>query len=108
MASTSTDTPSTNIHYLLTTYPSMDILSTSNPSLSNIVISTLGTSFDEHIVILALLGLSEGEKHISESLGLLAKDYLYKGGGGGLVQVIKQPCMIIDYIKSSGRHEYIL
>ena len=69
MASTSTANPSTDIHYPLTVNPSMDIHSISNPSLSDTIISTLGSSFDEKIVISTLLRLSEGEKHVSESLG---------------------------------------
>ena len=59
MASTSTDAPSTDTHYPLTAYPSMDISSTTNPSLSDTVLSTLGTSFDEQIIISTILGLSE-------------------------------------------------
>ena len=55
MASTSTAIPSTNTHYPLTANPSTDIPSTSNPSLSDTVLSTLGTSFDEQIVISTLL-----------------------------------------------------
>ena len=70
----STDKSSTTIypsdtHYSLTTKRSMDIPSSSNPSLSDTVLSNLGTSYEEQIVILSLLGLSEGEKIMSESLG---------------------------------------
>ena len=57
MVNTSTDT-----NYPLTAYTSMDIPSTSNPTLSDTILSTLGTIFDEQIVIYTLLGLSEGEK----------------------------------------------
>ena len=54
--------PLTDIHYPLTTKPSMDIPSSSNPSLSDTIISNLGTSNEEQIVISSLLGLSEKEK----------------------------------------------
>ena len=48
----------------------MDISSTSNPTLSDTVLSNLGTTFDEQLVISTLLGLSEGEKYLSERSGL--------------------------------------
>ena len=67
MDNASTATPSTNIHYPLTTKPSMNIPSSSIPSLTNNVLSHLGTSYKEQIVISSLLGLSEGGKK-SESL----------------------------------------
>ena len=67
MASTSTANPSTDIPYPLTANPSMDIPSSSNPSISDTVLSNLGTSYEEQIVISSLLGLSEGGK-MSESL----------------------------------------
>ena len=67
MASTSTANPSTDIPYPLTASTSMDIPSSSNPSLSDNVLSHLGTSYEEQIVISSLLGLSEGGK-MSESL----------------------------------------
>ena len=51
MASTSTANPSTDIHYPLTVNPSMDIPSSSNPFLSDTVLSNLGTTFDEQLVI---------------------------------------------------------
>ena len=69
MASTSTTNPSTDIHYPLTANPLMDIPSSSNPSLSYTVLSTIGTSYEEQIVISSLLGLGEGEKIMSGSLG---------------------------------------
>ena len=63
MVNTSTDT-----HYPLTTYTSMDIPSTLNPTLLDTVLSNLGTTFDEQLVISTLLGVSEGEKNLSEGL----------------------------------------
>ena len=68
MASTSTANPSTDIPYPLTSSTSMDIPSSSNPSLPDTVLSNLGTSYEEQIVISSLLGLSEGENKKSESL----------------------------------------
>ena len=49
MASTSTANPSTDVHYPLTANPSMYIPSSSNPSLTDIVLSTLGTTYEEQI-----------------------------------------------------------
>ena len=63
MASTSTDIP-----YPLTASTSMDIPSSSTPSIADTVLSKLGTSYEEQIVISTLLGLSEGENKKSESL----------------------------------------
>ena len=64
----STANPSTDISYPLTGSPSMDIPSYSNPSPSDNVLSHLGTSYEEQIVISTLLGLSEGELQMSEGL----------------------------------------
>ena len=68
MGNASTAIPSTDTHYPLTAYTSMDIPSTSNPTLLDTVLSNLGTSNGEQIVISTLLGLSEGEKILSEGL----------------------------------------
>ena len=64
----STANPSTDISYSLTVSSSMDIPSSSNPSLNENVLSHLGTSYEEQIVISTLLGLSEGELKMSEGL----------------------------------------
>ena len=69
MVNTSITIPSTDTHYPLTAYTSMDIPSTSNPTLSDIVLSNLGTTYDEQIVCSTLLILSEGEKQLSDGLG---------------------------------------
>ena len=71
MPNTSVVNTSTDILYPLTANPSMDIPSTSKPSLSDTVLSTLGTSYEEQIVISSMFGLSEGEKIMSESLGYI-------------------------------------
>ena len=68
MAIPSTANPSTNISYPLTGSSSMDIPSSSNTSLNDNVLSHLGTSYEEQIFISTLLGLSEGEIKMSESL----------------------------------------
>ena len=68
MALRSTVNPSTNISYPLTVSSSMDIPSSSTPSLTNNVLSSLDTSYEEQIFISTLLGLSKGEKTMSESL----------------------------------------
>ena len=68
MAIPSTSNPSTDISYPLTVSSSMDIPSSSNPSLNDNVLSHLGTSYEEQIVISTLLGLSEGEIKMSEGL----------------------------------------
>ena len=47
MSSTSTANPSTDTYYPLTAKPSMDIPSSSNPSLTDTVLSTLGTTYEE-------------------------------------------------------------
>ena len=65
----STTNPSTDISYLLTVSSSMDIPSSSTPSLTGNVLSSLGTSYEEQIFISTLLGLSKGEKTMSESMG---------------------------------------
>ena len=57
MPITSTDIPSTDTHYSLTVSSSMDILSTSNSTLSENNLFALGTTFDEQLVITTLLGL---------------------------------------------------
>ena len=64
----STANPSTDISYPLPGSSSMDIPSSSNPSLNDNVLSHLGTSYEEQIVISTLLGLSEGELKMSEGL----------------------------------------
>ena len=64
----STANPSTDISHPLTVSSSMDIPSSSNPSLNDNVLSHLGTSYEEQIVISTLLGLSEGELKMSEGL----------------------------------------
>ena len=46
----------------------MDIPSSSTPSLTDNVLSSLDTSYEEQIIISTLLGLSKGEKKMSESL----------------------------------------
>ena len=69
MASTSTANPSTDIPYPLTANPSMDIPSTSQSTISDTILSNIGTTFDEQLVISTLLGMSEGEKTLSERLG---------------------------------------
>ena len=46
----------------------MDIPSSSNSSITDTVLSNLGTSYEEQIVISSPLGLSEGENKKSESL----------------------------------------
>ena len=51
----------------------MDILSFSNPSLNHNVLSTLGPSYEEQIVISTLIGLSEGEIKMSEGLSCSQK-----------------------------------
>ena len=79
MGNASTTILSTDSHYPLIDYTSMDIPSTSNPTLSDIVLSNLGTTFDELIVISTLLGLSEGEKNFSGALGYFQE----KGEVGG-------------------------
>ena len=66
---TSTAIPSTDTHYPLITSSLMNIPSTSQSILSYTILSNLGTTFDEQIVIPTLLGISEGEKRISERLG---------------------------------------
>ena len=68
MASTSTANPSMDIPYPLIGSTSMDIPSSSNPCITNTVLITLETSYEEQIVISSLLGLSEGENKVSESL----------------------------------------
>ena len=68
MASTSTANPSTDIPYPLTASTSMDIPSSSNPSVTDTVLSNLGTSYEERIIISSFLGLGEGENKKSESL----------------------------------------
>ena len=68
MAIPSTSNPSTDISYLLTVSSSMDIPSSSNPTLNDNVLSNLGTSYEEQIVISTLSGLSEGEIKMSEGL----------------------------------------
>ena len=67
MNSTSNANPSMDIPYSLTASTSMDVPSSSNPSLNDIVLSNVGTSHEEQIVISSLLGLSEGGK-MSEGL----------------------------------------
>ena len=68
MAIPSTANPSMDISYPLTCSSSMDISSSSNPSLNDNVLSNLGTSYKEQIVISTLLGLSERKIKMSESL----------------------------------------
>ena len=68
MAIPSTANPSTDISYPLIVSSSMDIPSSSKPSLNDNVLSHLGTSYEEQIVISTLLGLSEGEIKMSEGL----------------------------------------
>ena len=46
----------------------MGIPSSSNPSITDTVLSNLGTFYEEQIDISSLLGLSEGENKKSESL----------------------------------------
>ena len=60
--------PSTDISSPLTVSSSMDIPSSSNPSLNDNVLSHLGTSYEEQIVISTLLGMSEGEIKMCEGL----------------------------------------
>ena len=69
MDKTPTSIPSTYTHYTLITSSSKDIPSTSQSTLSEKFLSSLGTTVDEQIVITTLLGLSEGEKSMSERLG---------------------------------------
>ena len=68
MTSTSTVNPSTDMPYPLTASTSIDIPYSSNPSITDTVLSNLVTSYEEHIIISSLLGLSEGENKKSEIL----------------------------------------
>ena len=68
MAILSTANPSTDISHPLIVSSSMDIPSSSTPSLTDNVLSSLDISYEEQIVISTLLGLSKGEKTMSESL----------------------------------------
>ena len=68
MAIPSTANSSTDTSYPLTGSSSMDIPSSSNPFLNDNVLSHLGMSYEEKIVILTLLGLSEGEIKMREGL----------------------------------------
>ena len=68
MANPSTANLSTDIIYPLTASSSMDIPSSPTPTLNDNIFSTLDTSYEEQSVISTHLGLSEGEKNMSESL----------------------------------------
>ena len=69
MAKSSTVIPSMDTHYSLITSSSMDIPLTSQSTFSDIILFSLGTPFDEQLIITTLLGMSVGEKRLSKRLG---------------------------------------